>query len=570
MPGPGVPNQRAIAMAVGDAERDAHARVFRPQARVILQVILDGFGDTARDSEIQVIPIIPKNVTVHINSYKQADSFELVFDVLDLPFDPQLIRAGAAEVFIFETAGNADQQRVLDRRHPLSSADPGASRPRDAVQALGLELGTDASRDVFTLGNKPRIVGTFDDVDIELSDSGKWVTIKGQDYTAYLAQVQFPPHANGTARRIPVGKRLDTIVEELLEEADPDGQLSVAVRGLDAAALPVVNGEVATNAKRGIPVKQETSYWDVIYKLVERYGFICFVDGLDIVISRPKTITDKDVSQIRRMAWGRNLEHLTMRRHLGKEQAPTIVVRSYVPGKGTLTAEYPSGTIDRSGVFKAKGKHGKFSFKRRIKETTNVSKRGKVKTTVRERDEYQIVDVHGVTDQAVLQRIAENRYNLLGKAERTLIAKTKDLKDLHGLDLLNIEAGDAVTVKWDEFNLEMLSNDDLPPAVKQRHLEARGFQAGVAETIVKHYTILRGLTRPMRFKEGTIEYDADSGVSIELELQDFMVVDGIRPDSGAVRPPTLATKRQTLRGDDGKPVGWSQQYEDAQRKRWLK
>src|ERR1700742_2831628 len=73
------------------------ATIYRPQARAILQVILDGFGDSLRDSEIQVIPILPKNVTIHINSYKQADSYELVFEAIDLPFDPQLIRAGAAE-----------------------------------------------------------------------------------------------------------------------------------------------------------------------------------------------------------------------------------------------------------------------------------------------------------------------------------------------------------------------------------------------------------------------------------------------------------------------------------------
>lgn len=555
-------------MMFEEAPRE-HAKIFRPQARAILQVICDGFGASVQDSEIQVIPIIPKNVTVHINSYKQADSFELVFDVLDLPFDPQIIRAGAAEIFIFESLGD---QRVVDRRHPFTAADPGNVRPRSPVDTLELELGTDAARDTFTLGNPPRIVGTFDDVDIELSDSGKWVTIKGQDYTAFLASIQFPPNASGTARRIPMGKRLDIIVDNLIEEADPDRQLSVAVRGIDVASLPVVGGnlEVAGN-KRGISVEQATSYWDVIYKLVERYGFICFVDGLDVVISRPKTITDKDTSKIRRMVWGKNLEHLTMRRHLGKEQAPTIVVRSYVGHGKTLTAEFPANQIDRSGVFVSKALHGKnakFKFKTHIKESTSISKRGKVKTTVRERDEYQIVDVHGITDQAALQRIAENRYHLLGKAERTVIAKTKDLKDLHGLDLLSIAAGDAVGIEWDEFNIEMLSNTALSPAVKQRHLEARGFQAGVAQTIVKHYAILQGLTRPMRFKEGTIEYDVDSGVSIEMELQDFMVIDGIRPDSGAVQPPTLATRRQTLRKADGKPVGWTAAYQAAQQKRW--
>lgn len=560
--------------------------VFRPQCRAILQVILDGFGDSVQDSEIQVIPILPKSCTIHINSYKQADSYELVFEANDLPFDPAIIRAGAAEIFLFDSpSNNAPGVRVLDRAHPLASVDPGGTRPRSQTESLELDLGINA--DEFTLSYKPRIVGTFDDDDLEMSESGKWVTIRGQDYTAFLCAIQWPPNADGTARRIPKGKRLDLIVEDLLAEADPDGQLAVVVRGIDAGTLPTVGGdnEVATN-KRGITVKQETSYWDVIYGLVERYGFICFVDGLDVVISRPKTITDKDVSSVRRLAWGRNLEHLSLKRHLGKEQAPTQVVRCYVPGKGTLTAEFPDGQIDRSGVFvgrglgkgAAVGKHGhKLHFKRRIKERTTVSKRGKVKTTVRERDEFQIVDVHGITDVATLRRIAENRYHLLGKAERLVTAKTRDLKVLTGdtrdgvfANLLEVAAGDAFTVEWDEFNSEMLQNADLTDAVKEARLRARGYQASVAATVVKHYGILQAMVRPLRFKEGTIEYDAEKGVSIELQLQDFLVIDGIRGDSGAVRKTTLEQRRESLRKPDGKPVGWNARYTAAQQRRFGK
>ncbi|HSR79105.1 MAG TPA: hypothetical protein VLN57_21205 [Xanthobacteraceae bacterium] len=561
------------------ASPTAGQSVFRPQCRAILQVILDGFGDSVQDSEIQVIPIIPKSCTIHVNSYKQADSYELVFEANDLPFDPAIIRAGAAEIFLFDTPSNNDPgQRVLDRAHPLSSIDPGNTRPRSAGESLGLDLDINAAE--FTLAYKPRIVGTFDDDDLEMSDAGKWVTIRGQDYTAFLCAIQFPPNADHTARRIPVGKRLDEIVGDLLSEADPDGQLDVVVRGLNAADLPIVHSEVATN-KRGIAVEQATSYWDVIYKLVERYGFITFVDGLDVVISQPKTITDKDVGSIRRLAWGRNLEHLTLKRHLGKEQAPTQVVRCYVPGKGTLTAEFPDGQIDRSGVFVGKGKPGKHGaklrFKRRIKERTTVSKKGKVKTTVRERDEYQISDVHGITDPAILRRIAENRYHLLGKAERTVVAKTRDLKVLTGdtrdgnfANLLEVAAGDAFTVEWDEFNSEMLQNKTLPDAAKQARLVAKGYQASVAATIVKHYQILGAMVRPLRFKEGTIEYDADKGVSIELQLQDFLVIDGIRGDSGAVRQPTLAQRRETLRKHNGAPVGWSAKYQAAQQRRFGK
>lgn len=542
------------------------ARIYRPQARAILQVIFDGFGASARDSEILAIPILPKNVTVHINSYKQADSFELVFDAGDLPIDPRLIRAGAAEIFLYQDAG--DKTRVLSRRDPLVSADPSALRPQDPVDALAFDLGADVSRETFTLGMKPRIVGLFDDDDMELSSSGKWVTIKGQDYTAFLLAIQFPPNADGTARRIPVGNRLDHIVSDLLLEADPDEQLAVVVRGIRPEDLPFVDLEVRTN-KRGIPVEQATSYWDVIYKLVERYGFIVFVDGLDVVISRPKTITDRDLSQVRRMAWGSNIEHMTLRRHLGKEQAPTIVVRSYVPGVGTLSAEYPEGQIDRSSTtIEGHGKNHKIKFKRRVKERTHVSKAGKVKTTVRERDEYQIVTVSGISDKEALKRIAENRYHLLGRAERTVVITTKDLRDLNGLDLLNVEAGDAVFIDWSEFNRELLSDDRVSHEAKVAHLESRGFNASVAREIAKRYDALRSLDRPLRFKEGSIEYDAENGVSIEMELQDFLVIDGIRAGDGATKQPSLDHRRALLTKDGGKPVGWSREYQGAQQRRF--
>lgn len=540
-------------------------RIFYPQCRAILQVIFDGFGPSARDSPILVIPVLPKSVTVHVNSYKQADSYEMVFEASDLPIDPRLIRAGAAEIYLFQAPGAGDAQSAISRRQPLIAA----TGARDPVETLTLEMGTDGSRDRFTLGQrKPRIAGPFDDADLELSESGQWVTIKGQDYTAFLAAIQYPPTPNGTARRIPTGRRLDLIVRDLVSEADPDGHLTVEVRGIDPDKLPIVGAKETRANKRGIPVENGTSYWDVIYKLVERHGFISYVDGLDVVISRPKTITDRDTPTIKRMAWGKNLEHLALRRHLGKEQAPTIVVKSYDSETGkTLTAEYPNGSIDRSVILDT-SKGGKPKVHRRVKESTRRSKKnGKVKTTIRERDEYQIVQVHGITDPEALARIAENRYHLLGKSERSVVASTRDLHDLRFKDILSVSAGDAFTIEWDEFNRELLANTAVSEEQKVRHLEARGFNTAVAREIATRYEMLTALDRPLRFKEGTIEYDVEDGIKIEMELQDFMIVDGIRSDSGA-RTPTLQQKRAQQTKAGGKPIGWSEKYQEAQRKRW--
>jgi hypothetical protein len=534
---------------------------WRPQARAILQVILDGFGDSSADSPTLVIPVLPKSVTVHVNSYKQADSFEMVFDAADLPIDPRIVRAGSAEIFVFNTSSFADKNTVLSRKEPLADPDKGGVRERGDVDTIMLELSTPVSRDRFTLGNKPRIVGLFDDDDLEMSESGKWVTIRGQDYTSFLMGVQWPPMPSGAARAIPTGKRLDQFVEDMVSAADPGGNLGVIVRGINASTLPVVGASEVRSSTRGIPVEQNTTYWDVIYKTVTRHGFIVFVDGYDVVISLPKTITDKDTSQIKRMAWGKNLKHLSMKRHLGREQVPTMIVRSYDPrSKQTISVEYPpNGTIDRAVVIDSthSSKHGKGKVRvhQDVKESTHTSKKGKVTTTLRERDEYQIVDVYGITDRKVLEQMAETRYHLLGKAERTVTFKTRELADLNNSDLLGVEAGDAFLIDWDDFNRQLLSNPDVTEGAKAQYLVNRGYNSEIATTIARHYSILEGLDRPLRFREGTITYDNEDGVEIEAELLDFVVVDGIRAGNGATRPARVDSNHAKLVKNNGAKVG---------------
>lgn len=534
-------------------------RSFYPQGRAILQVIADGFGGTDADSDILVIPVLPKSITVHVNSYKQADSYELVFDAGDLPIDPRLIRAGSAEVFIFQTNGIAEGLTSLSRKEPLADPDPGGVRPRDATETALLQSGVPVARDKFTLGNKPRIAGLFDEHDIELSEGGKWVTITGQDYTAHLASLQWPPTPAGYARPIPVGQRLDDFVRGLVNAADPTGNLQVIVRGVEDSDLPIVGATETRSTARGIAVQQNTTYWDVIYGTVERYGFICYVSGLDVVISKPKTINESNAASVKLMSWGTNLQHLSLKRHLGKEQAPTVVVRSYDPKtRKTISVEYPNGqTIDRSVVFDTKqtGKQHHTKVHALVKESTHVSKTGKVKTTLRERDEYQFVDVYGITDRTILAKIAETRYHLLGKAERTVHAKTRDLRDMRETDILGVEAGDAFYITWDEFNRETLSDPNIAESKKAAYLVSRGFNSEVANTIAKHYTKLESIDRPLRFKEGTISYDVEQGIEIEMELQDFIVIEGIRPGDGAARTSRAAANRATLVNDKGQPLG---------------
>jgi hypothetical protein len=206
-------------------------RLWYPGCRAILQVVLDDFGaigaaspsndeDDENEPEVGsaghplVIPVLPKTVTIHKNSYRQADSYELTFDAGDLPFDPRIIRAGEAEIFLFQTNTLNGAGTVLSRKDPLSDPDPRAQAQREPMDTLALDLAQRAAKDRFTYTNKPNIAGLWDRSDLDLSSDGKWVTINGQDYTGMLAAAAVEaeprrhraPHSDWQTRR-PLARR---------------------------------------------------------------------------------------------------------------------------------------------------------------------------------------------------------------------------------------------------------------------------------------------------------------------------------------------------------------------------
>jgi len=470
-------------------------KVFYPNARAILQVVFDGFGTSAQDTPPKIIPIIPKSLTVHKNSYRQADSWELVFDARDLPIDPALIRAGAVEIFLFQASGLDHEQRVLDRK--LSKINIPNYKPRDMVDEIALEIGRADAIDKLARSTKPIIAGLFDEANMEMTPNGRWMSISGQDYTDHLIKIQYPPDKKGRARRIPTGRKLDVILAQLLAEADPTGRLRIKLRGLSKSDMPTVGNTEVRGNKRGIPVESSTSYWDVMYKVAIRYGFILFVDGIEVVLSRPKNIKSDKTTKILKFAWGHNILNMEMKRNLSKQQVPQIIVQGYDPKrKKSTSVAYPE---------------------KADKKPTGIGVK---------RNEYQFVPVYGISDPKVLRRMAENLFNLLGSGERKLTMTTKDLRDMRGDDLLSLATGDALSIKFDPFNREILQG--LPDGEKVKYLTDRGYGFAIAQVISESYTKLEMLTRPLRVREVTYEFSQEEGVTIELELQEFIVVGGDR------------------------------------------
>lgn len=494
------------------------ARVYYPSARAVINVRM-GFKDDEQESA--VIWTIPKSATVHRNRASEADSFELTFDERDCPVDPAFILAAEVSIYLYNSPAFLEQDRLFDRSKLIGNKTEG-----DRQDQL------ERRRQEFTFQSEPTIVGLIDEIRRELGEGGRWITLQGQDYTALFLQKQWPPVSGTTPRRIPTGRRLDVVIQEMLSEVDPSGTLTLELRDLNASDLPIVKDDGINRGKFGIPVESDTKYWDVMHKTVERSGFKLYIEGLRVVIEHPRTELPQDSRRKFSLAWGENIESLSVSRHLGIQKRPAILMCGYDPKtRKRIEVIYPEGAKLKTTI--NSGKAGTHKSTTKIKPTVQSKKGHKDKAvSIVEENEYLVVPApDGVSDVNALKRAAQSRYADIGRAERAITLATHDLVDLTEQSLLDLRSGDVVQVTFDDYNRETLASEQLSEAEKFQILVDRGFSADAASAIVTHYTQLQAYDRPLFLREVSFNYDNESGLAVELELADFIVFDGSVADS---------------------------------------
>jgi hypothetical protein len=207
-----------------------------------------------------------------------------------------------------------------------------------------------------------------------------------------------------------------------------------------------------------------------------------------------------------------------------------VVIKAYDDKhKEPIIVEVPdTGPKAKEGKI-AKHPSTKTTAVQHIKAAVSTKGAQKAKPTktvnIKQSDEYVVVPVYGVTDRDTLRRIGETHRTLIGRGERKLVAKTKDLVDIDGKPIVDLKNGDAVRMHWQDFNAEVFENPNRTTEDRIDWLVARGYQQSVAAVLAKAFADLAvKKDRPMRVRESTIEWDVNSGISIEMELQDFVNV----------------------------------------------
>jgi len=279
--------------------------IYYPQGAVTLRVILEdfGFSSKAKLQKVHTFTAVAKKITVNLNSYREADTFNCTLDFKNFPFDPRAIRACGVTIHV------EDRKQMFKTSNALNLLEP----KRESIIFIG-----------------------FADTDkISMSDEERTVNLEGRDFTSLLLDRPY------LGKPIQLTKPLDQVIGELLGELEEAKELSVVNEtGEDLPVLAKFGENLSakkSGAKNGRPNR---TYWDHIQKLINQAGLIAYISLDKLVITKPRSLYSDDKPKI--FVYGENVKDLEFERKLGRQKGINVRVLSLNFGtKEVIEARIP-------------------------------------------------------------------------------------------------------------------------------------------------------------------------------------------------------------------------------------
>jgi len=495
----------------------------------------EAVSGTPPDDLTVIGDIEPISCSVERNGTASCDTCTLVLDAADAPFDPRILRAAHVVVTIGVVSPD-DYQAGMER-----------GERRDDGSLRSLVIG---NPDGSIVGGA-RFVGYVDDISISYTDSGDTVTLECRDMSAVLRDTRCPEGLS-----IDMSLPLDEGVQQFITAASASAA-GVRVRYVGDGAAPSPAGATqgpargnqrrrgrrGARAQRGRRGGDQMSIWDHVTDVCRATGFIPLVDGFDIVITEARTLYSAQAA--RRMVYGRNLSELSFSRRLQGAKVPTIEVRGYDPAIGrTRWARWPTRAGERSS-----GVLG-------VDNPPEALRANEVPPSGSNPEEsIRVMQVSGTSDPAILERVARNAFEQIGRQE---IEGTFSTADAHSYDqpeeladLLSMNAGDPV---------ELLVLSSVPPELadqgtnttlaqlqamtrnrRRDYLVARGWP----ERLASRFAALQEATEfqtVFRVQDVRLNWDRDSGLKLQAGFINYVVVreePAAEPEPGVILIPGL-------------------------------
>ena len=464
--------------------------VYYPQAAMVLSIRFENFeGEPISTEETTELFVVPRDISVEINSYAEADTFSATLDYKTFPFDPRTIRAIGVLIYM------------------------------DNTKSLFADDGTQKRVRTELTGSNAVFVGFVDEETITLNESERTVSMEGRDNTSFFLDKKrdFPLPIN-------LKKRIDGVFNLLLKEmGESVEKIRLEVRGIDVNRLPVFsNLQKDQDPAAGKKNKRKgESYWDIMKRIARLSGLICYIDRNRLVLTPPRNFyAEKEVVK---MIYGNNLKSLTYKRKIGRQKANNVVVYSVaIEGKGKNVAILPQDATDPVFI-------EKFGKKAITVEQFDADGKPIDKPKLAETLSFQIPDVE---DRAHLIRVGEATYEQISRQHLEGSLSTNEMVFVRhklGEDprqgkaalFRDLRTGTAIEITIRDDDLEKIrSTSDF--ATRVDYLLSKNYPQEIATEFA---TSMEKIKYNFYTKSIVLSISQSEGFSIDIDFINFIELD---------------------------------------------
>lgn len=543
------------ARAQLDQERDGlqRASVDTPGTQQLPNAIDEGRG--AQDDLTVIFSTLPADVSIERNGLKDADVCNITLDFRDVPLDPRVIRACFVSCVLGTVTADESQDGLLTQKR----------RPDGGLLSV---VGRNPGQEL-DFRSSTSFTGFVDEWSVEWSDEGDTVKLRCRDVSALLRDQKLF-NSKGENTRIDMNLPIAQGVQEILDRfdstkgikvqygtpIDPNDPLAVLVPDfgpIPSGATPKILKARKGKQKKTNKKQHDQSLWDHITDLTLRMGLVPCFRSFTLFLLEPR-VAFSDLTNARRMVWGRNINKLRFCRKLGGiVKSDTIEVRCPDPTIGrTRWARHPVLKNEpKSGIL---GKPG--SPQPVTSRANNVGPNGVCDESVK------VLSVKGVSDLSVLERIAENAFNEICRQEIEGTFETDDIDSFESVsegDLLLLQPGDAVQVLIAppaEVSTPGRAVEAARPGAGTSSLQALQAQSvaeraryleglGISKKTAQRLAVAQEKTRLISsFRAGKVylTWSNEDGVAVGCDFYNFVVVRDAPGDAvgKAVKPKNVA------------------------------
>ncbi|MEZ4225954.1 MAG: hypothetical protein R3B13_33710 [Polyangiaceae bacterium] len=419
------------------------------------------------------VAVAPRRIAIERNDHNHADACEVTLDWTDATLDPRMLDNGVVSAFI----DDANDSGFWEPRH-------------FNCRFIGLVKDTDR--------------------DAPAVDEPLVVTVSAIDYTDLFLKAK-PFGSKGIPH---LSQSLQEAWETVISQTPGAEALAKQIEFQDVSPGVQVGSAVSERFRKlaRVPAKPGTDAWAVWQQCVGMLGLISYFE-LDtcIVTTATNLYTELDPPVL---TWGDTLVSLKESRQ-EKLARKAVGITSFDSESGaTLEAFYPPIADSR------------------VKRKRARAKKILSDEAMRQGEERDWFSYPGISDQQVLDALAQRVYEERGRQELQGRGRTAEMRvpTVSGasFDLLNLKAGDSVRIQFAENERQTLLR--LPTdGARVRYLVNRGADEATAQLLAANIREFAQLESTFLVRSVRIEFeiDDDSGSFwIDVEFINRIQVDG--------------------------------------------